>query len=53
MVDDIYKAAKVKLEPVPMFAFRDSTPTMWQHHLIIEGQRKDRRGLIAGIKRTL
>ncbi|HET9276700.1 MAG TPA: hypothetical protein VFN95_00900, partial [Flavitalea sp.] len=40
MVDDIYQAAAVKLEPVPMFAFRDSTPTMWHHHLIIEGQRK-------------
>ncbi|HQW44662.1 MAG TPA: hypothetical protein PLX74_10810 [Chitinophagaceae bacterium] len=53
MVDDIYKAAKVKLEPVPMFAFRDSTPTMWHHHLIIEGQRKDRRGLIAGIKKDV
>ena len=24
MVNDIYKAAKVKLEPVPMYAFRDS-----------------------------
>lgn len=37
MVDDIYKAAVVKLELVPMYAFRDSTLTMWQHHLIIEG----------------
>lgn len=36
-----------------MFAFRDSTPTMWQHHLIIEGQRKGRRGLIAGIKKDV
>lgn len=53
MVDDIYKAAKVKLEPVPMYAFRDSTPTMYQHHLIIEGQRKGRRGLIAGIKKDV
>jgi hypothetical protein len=35
MVDDIYRAAAVKLEPVPMYAFRDSTPTMWHHHLII------------------
>jgi hypothetical protein len=43
MVDDIYKAAKIKLEPVPMYAFRDSTPTMWHHHLIIEGQRKGRK----------
>jgi hypothetical protein len=53
MVDAIYKAAKVKLEPVPMFAFRDSTVTMYQHHLIIEGQRKGRQGLIAGIKKDV
>ena len=53
MVDDIYKAAKIKLEPVPMYAFRDSTPTMWHHHLIIEGQRKGRRGLIAGIQKDV
>lgn len=53
MVDDIYKTATVKLEPVPMYAFRDSTPTMWQHHLIIEGQRKGRKGLIAGIQKDV
>lgn len=53
MVDDIYKQAKVKLEPVPMYAFRDSTVTMWQHHLIIEGQRQGRKGLIGGIKKDV
>jgi hypothetical protein len=53
IVNEIYKAAKVKLEPVPMYAFRDSTPTMWHHHLIIEGQRKGRKGLIAGIKKDV
>ena len=53
MVDDIYKAAKLKLEPVTMYAFRDSTPTMWHHHLIVEGQRKGRKGLIAGIKKDV
>jgi hypothetical protein len=53
MADDIYKAATVKLEPVPMYAFRDSTPTMWHHHLMIEGQRKGRKGLIAGIKKDV
>lgn len=53
MVDDIYKAAKIKLEPVPMYAFRDSTITMYQHHLIIEGQRKLRKGLISGIKKDV
>ena len=53
MVDDIYRSAKIKLEPIPMYAFRDSTPTMYQHHLIIEGQRKGRNGLIAGIKKDI
>ena len=53
MVDDIYKAARVKLEPVPLYALRDSTPTMYHHHLIIEGQRKGRKGLIAGIKKDI
>jgi hypothetical protein len=53
MVNDIYAAAKVKLAPVPMYAFRDSSVTMWQHHLIIEGQRKGRKGLIAGIKKDV
>jgi hypothetical protein len=48
MVNDIYTQAKVKLAPVPMYAFRDSSVTMWQHHLIIEGttqgnERIDRR----------
>ena len=53
MVDLIYQQAAVKLEPVPMYAFRDSSITMWQHHLIIEGQRKGRTGLIAGIKKDV
>lgn len=53
MVNDIYQSATVKLEPIPMYAFRDSTPTMYQHHLIIEGQRKGRSGLIAGIKKDV
>ena len=53
IVDDIYNAARVKLEPMPLFAFRDSTPTMWHHHLIIEGQRRNRKGLIAGIKKDV
>ncbi|MBX9734750.1 MAG: hypothetical protein K2X37_11870 [Chitinophagaceae bacterium] len=53
LVDDIYTAAKVKLEPVPMYIYRDSSVTMWQLHLIIEGQRKNRKGLIAGIKKDV
>ena len=53
MVNDIYEQAKLKLAPVPMYAFRDSSVTMWQHHLIVEGQRKGRNGLIAGIKKDV
>lgn len=53
LVDIIHQNAKVKLEPIPMYAFRDSTVTMWQHHLIIEGQRKGRTGLISGIKKDI
>lgn len=53
MVDDIYAAAKVNPEPLPMYALRDSTPTMWQHHLMIEGQRKGKKGIIAGIKKDV
>ena len=53
IVDDIYKNAEVKLEPVPMYGFRDSTPTMFHHHLIVEGPRKGRKGLIAGIMKDV
>jgi hypothetical protein len=53
MVNDIYAQARVKLEPVPLYAYRDSTITFWHHHLIIEGQRKGRKGLIAGIKKDV
>lgn len=53
IVDKIFNASTVRLIPVPMFAFRDSTPTMWHHHLIIEGQRKGRKGLISGIKKDV
>lgn len=53
MVNDIYANAVVKLAPVPMYIHRDSTVTMWQHHLIIEGQRKQKKGLIAGIKKDV
>lgn len=53
MVNDIYDQALIKLEPLPMFAFRDSAVTFYQHHLMIEGQRKNRHGLIAGIKKDV
>lgn len=53
MVNDIYTRSKVKLEPVPLYAHRDSAIIFWHHHLIIEGQRKNRQGLIAGIKKDV
>jgi hypothetical protein len=53
IVNDIYEHAVVKLEPMPMYAFRDSSPTFMHHHLIVEGQRKQRKGLIAGIKKDV
>lgn len=53
MVYDIHAAANVKLAPVPMYIYRDSSITMWQHHLIIEGQRKGQKGLISGIKKDI
>jgi hypothetical protein len=53
IVNDIYACGKVKLPPVPLFAYRDSAITFYHHHLIIEGQRKNRKGLIAGIKKDI
>lgn len=53
LVNRIHEQAGVKLEPVSLYAFRDSTPTMWHHHLIIEGQRKGKKGLISGIKKDI
>lgn len=53
IVEAIYTSARVKLEPVPLYIYRDSSVSFWQHHLIIEGQRKGRQGLIAGIKKDV
>lgn len=53
MVNDIYQQALVKLEPIPLYQFRDSALMFWYHHLMIEGQRKQKPGLIAGIKKDV
>lgn len=53
LVDLIHAQSRVRLEPVPMYAYRDSTVTMMQHDLIIEGQRKGRGGLVSGIKKDV
>jgi hypothetical protein len=51
--DDVYKAADVKLEPMPLTVARDSFRTFVEHHKIIENQRQNRKGLIAGIKKDI
>ena len=51
--NDVYKAAKVKLEPHPLTEHRDSLTTFYQHNQLIEQQRKGRKGLIAGIKKDV
>jgi hypothetical protein len=51
--DDIYRAAKVKLEPQPLTVARDSFNTFVEHNKIIENQRQQRKGLIAGIKKDV
>lgn len=53
LVDLMYRQASVKLTPVPLYAHRDSTPIMWHHHLLVEGQRHLQKGLIAGIKKDI
>ncbi len=53
MVDAIYMQSKIKLAPIPLTTHRDSSITMWQHHLLIEEQRKGSTGLISGIKKDV
>lgn len=53
MVNDIYRAAAVKLEPKPLVKARDSSSSMWVHHQLIEAERAGRGGLIAGIKKDI
>ncbi|TJZ63182.1 hypothetical protein FAZ15_02500 [Sphingobacterium olei] len=51
--DDIYHAAEIKLEPMPLTADRESFYTFLEHNRIIEDQRQERKGLIAGIKKDV
>lgn len=51
--DQVYRAARVKLEPMPMMCERESFRTFVVHNYIIEGQRKGRKGLIAGHKKDV
>ncbi len=53
IVDDIYTAAAIKLNPQPLTNFRDSAITFYEHNILIEAQRNKRKGLIAGIKKDV
>jgi len=55
MVNAIWRAATVKLEPQPLTEAREASGTFLQHHRLIEGQRANapRRALTAGIKKDV
>jgi hypothetical protein len=55
LVDAIYAAAKVKLEPIPLTKDRDSVRTFLLHNQLIENQRKGQKlGLLtAGPKKDV
>jgi hypothetical protein len=55
IVDDVYNAASVKLEPKPLTTDRESVATFLKHHEIIEGQRAGKMlgELVAGVKKDV
>jgi hypothetical protein len=55
MVNDIWAAATVHVEPRPLTQARDSAPTFLQHHRIIEEQLAGmaRGAFVAGIKKDV
>jgi hypothetical protein len=55
MVNDIYRAAEVKLPPRPLVAEREAVTTFVQHNTIIEEQRTGipLGPIVAGIKKDI
>lgn len=55
MVDDIYRNAELKLEPIPLTQEREAVHTFVEHNALIEKQRMDRPLglLVAGIKKDV
>jgi hypothetical protein len=53
--DDVFATAQVKLDPKPLTKDRNAAATFWQHHQIIEEQRRGlpRDALVAGIKKDV
>jgi hypothetical protein len=55
LVDEVYRAAAVKLEPKPLTTARESVATFLAHHDLIEGQRTGKKlgELVAGVKKDV
>jgi hypothetical protein len=55
IVDEVYNAASIRLEPKPMTMDRESAATFLKHHALIEDQRRSKKlgDLIAGIKKDV
>lgn len=55
VVDDVYRAAGVKLEPKPMTADRERPATFLRHNALIEEQRAGKKlgELVAGVKKDV
>jgi hypothetical protein len=53
--DDIFQHAKIRLDPKPLVKDRDAAKTFYEHHQIIEEQRRGQplESLIAGIKKDV
>jgi hypothetical protein len=55
IVDDVYRASTIKLEPIPLTEAREAVETFVKHNGLIEQQRRGRElGIaVAGIKKDL
>ena len=55
VVDEVYRAASVKLEPKPMTADRERVATFLRHNALIEEQRAGKKlgELVAGVKKDV
>jgi hypothetical protein len=55
VVDDVYRAATVKLDPKPLTEARESPATFLRHNALIEEERGNKRvgELVAGVKKDV
>ena len=53
VVDEVYRAAALRLTPDPLTEARESPLSFLRHHALIEARRAGRAGLIAGVKKDV